>query len=944
MSWKIQSDRKGTMQKGYQIQVVAERDDFTDLLWDSGMVHSDESIQIEYKGPMLKSRTRYFFRVKVWDNFDRESNWSEIAWWETALLDATEWNAEWITPNPEEIDLQSEPAFLLRKEFNLKSGITSARIYGTGVGLYELYLNGERVGDELLSPGWTTYNKRLQYQTYDVTDQVQNGLNAIGIMLADGWYKGNMSWEHKRNVYGDRRAAFLQIYVKYEDGTEEKLVTDNTWNASTGPVLYSEIYQGETYDARLEIDGWSNAGFDDKRWSKTIVQEMPITQLVAQENWPTRVSEVIKPIDVFVTPSGDTVLDMGQNMVGRIRFKVSAPEGTRIVLKHAEVLDKDGNIYFGNLRKADQKIEYISNGRGTECYAPHFTFQGFRYVKVEGYPGQENGLPIENFVGEVIHSDMEPTGEFECSNPLVTQLQQNIVWGQRGNFLDVPTDCPQRDERLGWTGDAQVFVQTALFNYHGGPFFTKWLRDLKAEQLPDGNVPFVIPTVVGGVGSAAWGDAATIVPWAVYQTYGDKRLLEEQYGSMKAWVEYIRKQGKNEYLWNTGFHFGDWLALDAKENSYVGSTPQDFIATAFYAYSTRILRDAAEVLGKLDDVQEYNTLLNNIVDQFNYEFVSRSGRVVSPTQTAHVLALMFDLLEEKHVERVAEDLNNLVLDNNYHLSTGFVGTPYLCFALTKGGYHETAVKLLLQETYPSWLYPVKNGATTIWEHWDSIKEDGSFWSDDMNSFNHYAYGAIGDWMYRTVAGLDMDKSEPAYKRIRIYPRIGGAELTYAKASHKSMYGLITSAWRLSEEEVEISIQIPENTTADVVLPHANLQALRVDGFALEVGEGIHSYSETEEGVLLTVGSGSYCFVYPNERGLKITFSEETRIIDLLMHKEAVKVLETFIPGVSMPPKVFAVKMSKIKELPEVSEIEVSVEKVQDIVKALNAIEWEVVTV
>ncbi len=492
------------------------------------MVRSGESIQIEYGGPDVTPRTRYFYRVKVWDNFERESSWSSTVWWETGLLDHTEWKAQWITPEPEGIDPLSEPAFLLRKEFKLKTGITSARIYGTGVGLYELFLNGERVGADLLSPGWTSYHHRLQYQTYDITEQLSEGANILGTVLGDGWYKGTLSFENKRHVYGDRRAALFQLYVKYDDGSEEIIVTDHTWKASTGPILYSEIYDGETYDARLEKAGWSRSGFDDSSWKETMVQDLPFTNLVAQENWPTRVTEVIQPIASFVTPAGDTVLDMGQNMVGRMKFKVNAPKGARIVLKHAEVLDKDGNIYFGNLGKAKQTIEYTAKGEGIETYAPHFTFQGFRYVKVEGYPGQENGLPLENFVGEVIHSDMEPAGEFECSDPLVNQLQRNIVWGQRGNFLDLPTDCPQRNERLGWTGDAQVFIQTALFNYHGGPFFTKWLRDLKAEQLPDGCVPIVIPSVVSGAGSAAWGDAATIIPWTVYQTYGDKRLLAEQ--------------------------------------------------------------------------------------------------------------------------------------------------------------------------------------------------------------------------------------------------------------------------------------------------------------------------------------------------------------------------------------------------------------------------------
>ncbi|WP_025950629.1 alpha-L-rhamnosidase [Geobacillus thermocatenulatus] len=901
LSWVIESDQRGTVQQAYQIQVWTEERGEKMMVWDPGRVESDQSIHIEYAGPRLRSRTRYFYRVKVWDNFGRESDWSDTAWWETALLESAEWKARWITPDPNEIDPLAEPAFLLRKPFEVNKPIAAARVYATGVGLYELYLNGQRVGEDVLTPGWTSYHKRLQYQTYDVTSQLCEGINAIGVMLADGWYKGTLGWEGKRHIYGDRRAALVQLHVCYEDGTEKIIVTDSTWKAATGPILYSEIYHGEVYDARLEQPGWCEGKFDDSDWKPTVVlTDMPLNHLIAQENWPTRITETIRPIASFVTPAGEAVLDMGQNMVGRIRMTVSAPPGTTITLQHAEVLDKEGNFYTGNLRRAKQTVTYIAKGEGTETYAPHFTFQGFRYVKVEGYPGQEKGLPLDCFVGEVIHSDMEPTGHFECSHPLVNQLQQNIRWGQRGNFVDVPTDCPQRDERLGWTGDAQVFIRTALFNYQGAPFFTKWLRDLKADQFPDGGVPFVIPNILGAEGassSAAWGDAAVICPWTVYLVYGDKRLLAEQYDSMKAWVEYIRRQGENEHLWNTGFHFGDWLALDAKENSYVGATPTDLIATAFYAYSTRLVRDAAVVLNKAEDVRTYTELLNRIKAAFQQEFITPSGRLASPTQTAHVLALMFDLVEGEAKKRIARELNEMVIENDYHLTTGFVGTPYLCFVLSENGYHDTAVRLLLQDTYPSWLYSVKKGATTIWEHWDSIKPDGSFWSDDMNSFNHYAYGAIGDWLYRVVAGLDLDESVPAYQRIRIHPRWSGLDLTYAKATYKSMYGWIESSWVLQENDIRIRIRIPANATARLILPEASAGEVREKGRTLDKTNGIQSVAETEYGVELVVGSGEYDFVYPNKRGFVLTFSEHTRFIDLLSHEETVNVLKQYAPEV-----------------------------------------------
>ncbi|WP_121613412.1 alpha-L-rhamnosidase [Mesobacillus foraminis] len=945
VSWVVDANRRGTMQAAYQVQVALNEDDFENSIWDTEYTKSDQSLHIPYDGPELLSKNRYFYRVKVWDNFGRESNWSDIAWWETALFETNEWQASWITPNQEEIDPQAEQIFMLRKEFELNKEIQSARIYATGLGLYELYLNGERVGDELLSPGWTSYQKRLQYQTYDVTAQVQSGTNGFGVLLADGWYKGNLAWEKKRNIYGDQRAVLSQLHVHYADGTEEIITTDSTWKASTGPILYSEFYHGETYDARLEQEGWDTPGFDDHDWKGVVIYNPPSSKLVAQENSPVRVTETISPISFFVTPAGDTVLDFGQNMVGRIRLSVNAPAGTEIVLKHAEVLDKDGNIYFGNLRTAKQTVKYITKGTGTEVYAPYFTFQGFRYVKVEGYPGQENGLSLDSFIGEVIHSDMPPTGEFETSNTMVNQLQQNIVWGQRGNFVDVPTDCPQRDERLGWTGDAQVFIRTALFNYHGGPFFTKWLRDLKADQHENGGVPFVIPQVVDGTSSAAWGDAAVICPWNVYLSYGDERLLAEQYDGMKAWVEYIRAQGENEYLWNTGFHFGDWLGLDGKEDSYYGATPNDLVATAFYAYSTRLLKNTAKVLNKVEDVHKYGELLDKVIGEFRNEFVTSNGRLAVPTQTAHVLALMFDLVEGKARERIAHDLNELVLDNNYHLTTGFVGTPYLCFALSDNGYHGTAVKLLLQETYPSWLYSITKGATTIWEHWDGIKPDGSFWSDDMNSYNHYAYGAIGDWMYRVLAGLDMDEEKPAYKRIRIQPRFGGKDLSRVRAAHESMYGRISSSWNLTKKEITAEIEIPVNTTAQVLLPQAKLTDVKENNLSLAEIEGIHDICQTEEGVSLEIGSGSYRFVYPNLRGLGIVYSSDTKVIDILSDKEAAEVLVSYIPKISGNTSILtSLKKLKLSELVDHPLTNLSENQMEEIIEKLNQIEMEKVAV
>ncbi|MEX2415129.1 MAG: family 78 glycoside hydrolase catalytic domain, partial [Paenibacillaceae bacterium] len=756
-SWRIESDRRGVVQIAYQLQVALEDAEFAEVLWDTGEVHSDQSMHIVYQGPPLEARQGYAYRVRVSDGEGSWSDWSPTATFETGLMEHGAWTAQWISSS--ETGEGSVPCTMLRKTFAAGGKIKRARIYATSLGLYELRLNGARVGDGLLTPGWTSYHHRLQYQTYDVTPMLLTSSNTIGVLLGDGWYKGELGWEGHRELWGNQRAALMQLHIVYEDGNEQVIRTDGSWKTATGPILMSELYHGETYDARLEKEGWDRAGYDDSSWLPVVEIKHRKDILVAQENHPTRVMNELKPIGLFQTPVGDTVLDMGQNMVGWMHFKVRGQAGDIVKLQHFEVLDADGNVYTANLRKAQQRITYICRGEGEEQYEPHFTFQGFRYVKVEACPGE---VRMEDFTGKVIHSAMELTGQFECSDPLINQLQHNIVWGQKGNFVDVPTDCPQRDERLGWTGDAQVFIRTASFNMNVAPFFTKWMRDLAADQLPDGGVPFVIPQVENNIpmhSATGWGDAAVICPWTIYMCYGDGRILEEQYPSMKAWINYIRSQGDNEYLWNTGFHFGDWLALDAKDGSYLGATSNDFVATAFYAYSTSLLVKAAEVLHKPEDAAHYRELHNHILKHFRQEFVTPNGRLSEATQTAYILSLAFDLLEESDRPRAARTLAQYLEvqtfppkpEKEYALRTGFLGTPYLCHALSQNGYHDIACKLVLRTEYPSWLYPVNKGATTIWEHWDGLKEDDTFWSADMNSFNHYAYGAIGDWLYQVLA-------------------------------------------------------------------------------------------------------------------------------------------------------------------------------------------------
>jgi len=866
LSWQLASTGRGVTQTAYQIRVVSNKPGpkgGTETVWDSGKVLSEESIQLPYAGPPLKSGQRYYWQVKIWDGNAVASDWSDPASFEMGLLEPSDWQAKWIEPEVQGDQGKPAPVPMLRRDFKLNGAVESARAYVTCHGLYEMQLNGQRVSDYLFNPGWTSYNKRLQYQSYDITNLLRTGDNAVGVLLGDGWYKGDLTWTPKRNFYGARVGLLMQIKITYKDGRQETVGTDGSWKASTGPILMSEIYAGETYDARLEKPGWSASGYDDKDWTPVKIASYGTENLVAPAGPPVRRMQELEPVKIFKTPAGDTVADMGQNMVGWVRLKVQGPSGATVTLRHAEVLDKQGNFYTENLRGAAETIRYTLKGGGPEVFEPHFTFQGFRYVAIDGYPGQ---VTRDSLTGIVIHSDMSVTSEFETSKPLVNQLQHNIIWGQKGNFLDVPTDCPQRDERLGWTGDAQVFSATAAFNMDVAGFFTKWLRDLAADQYPTGSVPFVIPDVLGGKGgavaggSAAWADSAVIIPYNMYLAYGDKRILEEQYPSMRAWVEYMRKRAGDDYVWRNDFHFGDWLAFASTSADYPGATTgKDLIATAFFAHSTDLLQRIAATIGKQDDAANYLQLLEKIKAAFCREFVTETGRVGENTQTAYVLALDFGLLPDNlrpiAARRLADDVKT-----RGHLTTGFVGTPYLCDVLSRWGYLDTAYFLLNHDQYPSWLYEVKQGATTIWERWDGEKPDGSFQDKSMNSFNHYAYGAVGDWMYRVMAGIDIDESAPGYKHVLIQPQPGGG-FTTVKASHESMYGEVGSAWTIKDGQMELNVEIPANTHATVRLPKAQLSGMTESGRAITVGNGITGARQDNDSAIVEIGSGLYRFNY-----------------------------------------------------------------------------------
>lgn len=860
LGWKISGSGRNILQTAYTIRVASSQDFAKkNIVWESGKVSSGESILQPYGGPVLQADQKYYWQVKVWDNTNRESPWSATAFWQMGLLKSGDWKAQWIQ-GVNVADSVNGPALLFRKQFALSRTIRSATAYITAHGVYEAHINGKRVGDAVLAPGWTSYNKRLQYQAYDVTSLLKAGENAIGVSVGSGWYRTPLAWDANRNIYGKTLALLLQLHVTYSDGTENVIVSDGSWKSTDdGPVRVSEIYDGEVYDARAEKNGWTAVGFDDARWKGTETKDYSKDVLITTWNEPIRKHETFKAIKVIKTPKGEQVIDFGQNVVGWVQVKASGKAGTKIVISHAEVLDREGNFYVENLRGAAQQNTFILKGSGDEMFEPHFTFQGFRYIKVEGYPGE---LKPENFTAVALYSDMKPSGTFTTSNELLNQLQHNIQWGQKGNFLDVPTDCPQRDERLGWTGDAQVFSRTASFNMDVHNFFAKWLKDVQADQHSNGAVPPVIPNVLGNdaAGSTGWADAATIIPWNMYRVYADQKILEDQYASMKAWEGFMETNSK-DYLWNKGFHFGDWLFFSRGDDTDGSSAVTDkyLIAQCFWAHSTQLLINTARVLGKKDDEQRYTALLQKIKDAFVKEYLTSNGRLVSGTQTAYVLALNFDMLPESLRPQAADRLVENVRRYDNHLTTGFLGTPYLCHVLTRFGHIDVAYKLLLQETYPSWLYPVKMGATTIWERWDGQRTDGTFQNKGMNSFNHYAYGAIGDWMYRAMAGIDTDAESPGYRHSVIKPHPGGG-ITSVAATYESGYGRLGVQWKADQQKFTLDVEVPSNTRATIWIPASSPANVKEGGKPLSSVKELKVLGTEDGYIKVEVGSGKYGFI------------------------------------------------------------------------------------
>lgn len=858
LSWITEADG-ATTQVACQIKVASD-EAFGKILYDSGKREASEIDSIGYTLLMnLQPCTRYYWQVQVWTDCGAVT--SPVAWFETSKMDE-EWVGKWITPNWEDKSIHP----LLRKVFTVTKDIAQARLYVCGLGLYEAEINGKRVGREYFTPYCNSYNNWIQYQTFDVTEQINQGDNVIGAMLGNGWYKGRFGIEGKvGDIYGDTFAFLCDLVIKFTDGSAKIISSEESWKATASNILQSNIYDGESQDANKLIEGWSCSSATDSNWTGVRLIDIDFSLLEARRSIPVYIMEKLKPIKVIKTPKGETVLDMGQNMVGWVSFKINAPKGTLIYLQYGEEM-QEGCFYRENLRSAKAEFNYVSNGEPAEVQ-PFFTFYGFRYVKVEGWPGE---VATEDFTGCVVYSDLERTGNIETSNPMINQLFSNALWGQKGNFLDVPTDCPQRDERMGWTGDAQMFSGTACFNMDSNAFFHKFLYDLAKEQKSIGGlVPHTVPSFgmskkdensfISG-GSAAWSEAATVIPWNLYVHYGDKAILEQQLSSMIDYVNYIRKQDDGRRLWDTGFHFGDWLALDGQgEFNVFGGTPNSLIATAYYAYSSEIVAKAAKVLGKEEMAKEYEKLSIEVKEAFCEEFVSPRGRLVVDTQTAYILVLFMDLVPEKFRKRVIESLRKNLEDNKCYLKTGFVGTSYFCRVLSENGCNDLAYKLLLNEEFPSWLYSVKLGATTIWERWNSLLPNGKFGELGMNSLNHYTYGSIVEWMYRNMCGINPLEDFAGFRKIRLSPQPNNL-LKYAKASVNTAAGLYESGWSIEENWLHYEFSVPFNSQAELVLPEAEEKSVIVNGTALGL-TGLYSY-EKEGNVIITLKTGKYKISYP----------------------------------------------------------------------------------
>lgn len=892
LSWTLvaaDATVRGRVQTAYQILVDGSPEALAEgkgTLWNSGKVPSDATAQIAYAGTVLPARARAFWKVRAWDNDDQPSEWSAPALWSVGLLAPADWGgAEWIgDPTPPPLTGPDPlPAVMLRKAFRAGEGsdlVARATLYATALGLYELRLNGKNVGDGVLAPEWTDYAKRVQYQTYDVTPLVRGGDNVLGAVLGDGWYAGRIGLSFivkdgpVRAIYGRKTRLMLRLDLEFSSGTTRTIVTDGSWQCTTeGPIRVADMLDGVVFDARREMPGWDAAGFvpsESQGWRAARVFEPVRAAIVPQPNDPVRITHSLRPNAVTEPKPGAFVFDLGQNMVGCCRLSLPAgavDPGATVTLRHAEVLNPDGTIFTANLRSASATDRYIARGPGAETFEPRFTYHGFRYVEVTGLKAK----PASDLItGLAFNSAPREVGAFACSDPMLNRLIQNILWTQRGNMQSVPTDCPQRDERLGWMGDILAFGPAACFNMDMAAFLAKWFQDVRDAQAADGRFADFSPHPFNPdarfSGTPAWGDAGVVVPWVAYQYYGDTRVLDHQYDAAKRWVDYVRSKNP-DLLWKNarGNDYGDWLTTDTfKIEGFPktgADTPHDVFGTIFFFHSADLLSRMAGVLGHDDDAKTYADLAGAIRAAFNSAYVKPDGTIEGGTQGSYALALQFGLLPENLHAQTAKHMVDGFAPYRGHLSTGFHSTGPLMFQLVESGYLDDAYRLLMSRTMPSWGYPIDHGATTIWERWDGHVEGRGFQDAGMNSFSHFAFGAVAEWMYRTVVGIQPDPASPGFKHFTIRPRPGGG-LTWAEGSYESIRGSISCGWRIREGRVVVKVSIPPNTTATVFVPTSDARAVTESGVAAATSRGVEFVRAQVGAAVFELGSGRYTFEAP----------------------------------------------------------------------------------
>jgi alpha-L-rhamnosidase len=879
LSWAIVSRRRGARQIAFHLRVASTLARLTAGeadLWDSGRVESSQTTHVVYAGRSLRSRDVCHWQVEVWDEAGNSAI-STPSYWSMGLLERSDWVAKWITADPEIIRRDpaaiapslTEPGTpaLFRREFEVPGEIKRATLYASARGLFELRANGERVSDDVFAPEWTDYDKRIHYRTYDVTTMLVPGRNTLAAMLGDGWWSGYVGWQETRGRYDSlENSLIIQIEIELVAGQKLLLNTDRSWRCNTGPILSSDFMMGEIYDARRERAGWDDAGFAEQDWLPARETPAPAMALTAQRSEPVQVIEIVKPLSVNEIRPGVFIYDLGQNITGWTRLLVYATAGTPVTIRHGERLNPDGTLYTDNLRRAKATDVYICKGDDGEYYEPRFTFHGFQYVEVSGLTS-EAGPP--GVIGCVVRSATPEAGKFECSHAGVNRLWLNGLWSQRDNFLSVPTDCPQRDERLGWMGDAQVFLRTASYNMDVAAFFTKWMADVEDAQTADGIFPDTAPRLREGKnfvgldgfgGSAGWADAGIIVPWTIWQVYGDSRITERHWNAMVKWLAWIERHNPDGLRVNElGNNYGDWLCIPSDTSFRTHSPMKNLLATAYWADDAAKMAMMAHALGRDTEAGRFRKMFEKVRAAFQKEFLLEDGRLTVETQTGYLLALAFNLLPDNVRARAAKHLVGNIKELNCHLSTGFIGISHLNPQLTLAGHADVAYRLLLQNDYPSWLYPVKHGATTIWERWNGWTEEDGFFLPQMNSFNHYSLGSVGEWLFRHVAGIELDPEIPGFKQFVLRPFIG-EDLDFARASYNTMHGKIESDWRRDGKKLTWSICIPANTSARVYVPSKSGTAVMEGGKTLKTkSAGIRITRREGKFLVCETTSGVYKF-------------------------------------------------------------------------------------